>query len=113
MFSYFRGRAVFLTTVTWYFFKPHDHAGGGQDSRQGIVKKKQETIFEISIDFLHYFKILLKNYPKDYIASYQMFIKNQIVKKVTNSLSGLTVHIINNKTKLVLKKSTLKIDGCK
>jgi hypothetical protein len=23
-------------------------AGGGQDSRQGIVKKKQETIFEIS-----------------------------------------------------------------
>ena len=42
-----------------------------------------------------------------------MFIKNQIVKKVTNSLSGLTVHILNNKTKLVLKKSTLKIDGCK
>jgi hypothetical protein len=34
-------------------------AGGGQDSRQGIVKKKQETIFEISMDFLLYFKILL------------------------------------------------------
>jgi len=30
------------------------------NSRQGIVKKKQETIFEISIGFLHYFKILLK-----------------------------------------------------
>jgi hypothetical protein len=41
-----------------------------------------------------------------------MFIKNQIVKKVTNSLSGLTAHILNNKRKLVLKKSTLKIDGC-
>jgi hypothetical protein len=26
-------------------------AGGGQDSRQGSVKKKQETIFEISIMF--------------------------------------------------------------
>jgi hypothetical protein len=30
------------------------------DSRQGIVKKKQETIFEISIGSLHYFKIRLK-----------------------------------------------------
>jgi hypothetical protein len=30
------------------------------NSRQGIVKKKQETIFEISIDSLRYFKILLK-----------------------------------------------------
>jgi hypothetical protein len=28
--------------------------------RQGIVKNKQETIFEISIGSLHYFKILLK-----------------------------------------------------
>jgi hypothetical protein len=35
-------------------------AGGGQDSRQGIVKKKQETIFEISIGFMHCLKILLK-----------------------------------------------------
>jgi hypothetical protein len=34
-------------------------AGGGQDSWQGIVKKKQENIFEISIDSMHYFKILL------------------------------------------------------
>jgi hypothetical protein len=33
-------------------------AGGGQDSRKGIVKKKQETIIEISISSLHYFKIL-------------------------------------------------------
>ena len=30
------------------------------NSRQGMVKKKQETIFEISIGSLHYFKILLK-----------------------------------------------------
>jgi len=30
------------------------------NSRQGIVKKKQEAIFEISIGSLHYFKILLK-----------------------------------------------------
>jgi hypothetical protein len=30
------------------------------NSRQGIVKKKQETVFEISIGSLHYFKILLK-----------------------------------------------------
>jgi hypothetical protein len=30
------------------------------NSRQGIVKKKQETIFEISIGFLYHFKILLK-----------------------------------------------------
>jgi hypothetical protein len=37
-----------------------------------------------------------------------MFIKNQIVKKVTNSLSGLTVDILNNKTKLVLKKIHIK-----
>jgi hypothetical protein len=30
------------------------------NSQQRIVKKKQETIFEISIGFLHCFKILLK-----------------------------------------------------
>jgi hypothetical protein len=30
------------------------------NSRQGILKKKQETIFEISIVSLYYFKILLK-----------------------------------------------------
>jgi len=30
------------------------------NSRQGIVKKKQEPIFETSIGFLHYFKIPLK-----------------------------------------------------
>jgi len=30
------------------------------NSRQGIVKKKQETIFEISIGSLRYFKILFK-----------------------------------------------------
>ena len=30
------------------------------NSRQGIVKKEQETIFEISISSLHYLKILLK-----------------------------------------------------
>ena len=30
-------------------------AGGGQDLQQGIVKKKQETIFEISIGSVHYF----------------------------------------------------------
>jgi hypothetical protein len=30
------------------------------NSRQGIVKKKQETTFEIKIDFLHYFKILIE-----------------------------------------------------
>ena len=30
------------------------------NSRQGIVKKKQETIFEISIGSMYYFKILLK-----------------------------------------------------
>jgi len=30
------------------------------NSRQGIVKKKQEAIFEIPIGSLHYFKILLK-----------------------------------------------------
>ena len=31
-------------------------ARGGQDSRQGIVKKEQETIFEISIGSLYYYK---------------------------------------------------------
>jgi len=30
------------------------------NSQQGIVKKKEETIVEISIGFLHDFKILLK-----------------------------------------------------
>jgi hypothetical protein len=30
------------------------------NSRQGIVKKKQETIFEISIGFQRYFRILLQ-----------------------------------------------------
>jgi hypothetical protein len=30
------------------------------NSRQGIVKKEQETIFEISIGSLHRFRILLK-----------------------------------------------------
>jgi hypothetical protein len=30
------------------------------NSRQGIVKKEQGTIFEISISTLRYFKILLK-----------------------------------------------------
>ena len=30
------------------------------NSRQGIAKKEQETVFEISIGSLHYFKILLK-----------------------------------------------------
>jgi hypothetical protein len=30
------------------------------NSRQGIVKKKQETIFEISMGSPHYFKMLLK-----------------------------------------------------
>jgi hypothetical protein len=30
------------------------------NSRQGIVKKKQETIFGILIDCMHYFKSLLK-----------------------------------------------------
>ena len=30
------------------------------NSRQGIVKKKQGTIFGISIGYMHYFKILLK-----------------------------------------------------
>jgi hypothetical protein len=35
-------------------------SGGGQDSRQGIVKKKQETIFKISIDSMHYFKTPFK-----------------------------------------------------
>jgi hypothetical protein len=42
------------------FFKPHDHARGGQDSQQGIIKKEQETIFEISIGSLHHFNISLK-----------------------------------------------------
>jgi hypothetical protein len=35
-------------------------ARGGQDSRQGIVKKKQETIFLISIGSQHCFRIILK-----------------------------------------------------
>ena len=43
-----------------FFLKPHDHARGRQDFRQGIVKKKQETIFEILIGFQHCFKIILK-----------------------------------------------------
>jgi hypothetical protein len=30
------------------------------NSRQGIVKKKQKTIFEIAIGYLNYLKILLK-----------------------------------------------------
>jgi hypothetical protein len=42
-----------------------------------------------------------------------MFIKNQIVNKITRDLSGLTVPFFNNRTKLILNKSTLKIDGCK
>jgi hypothetical protein len=56
----------FLTTADWIIFflnrlitpEADKPAGGGQDSRQGIVKKKQETIFEISISSMHYFKIL-------------------------------------------------------
>ena len=53
---YIRGRGVFLN---------HRYMDNlflnRMNSRQGIVKKKQKTIFEISIDSLHYFKILLKN----------------------------------------------------
>ena len=45
-----RGRGVFLNrrSMDNLFLNR-------MNSRQGIVKKKQETIFEISIDSLHYF----------------------------------------------------------
>jgi len=57
-------------------------------------------------------KFFLRIYPGDYIASYQMFIKNQIVKKMIRNLSRLTVRFLNNRTRLILDKSTLKIEGC-
>ncbi len=52
---YFRGRGVFLNNryLDNLFLNR-------MNSRQGIVKKKQGTIFEISIGSLHCFKILLK-----------------------------------------------------
>ena len=37
------------------FFNPHDHARGGQDSRQGIVKREQENIFAISLGSMQYY----------------------------------------------------------
>ena len=52
---YLRGRGVFLN---------HRYMDNlflnRMNSRQGIAKKEQETVFEISIGSLHYFKILLK-----------------------------------------------------
>ena len=42
------------------FFNPHDHARGGQDSRQGIVKREQETIFAISLGSMNIIKIRFK-----------------------------------------------------
>jgi len=54
-FKYLRGRGVFLNS------RCMDHLFlNRMNSRQGIVKKKQETIFEISIGYLYNFKILLK-----------------------------------------------------
>ena len=52
---YMRGRGVFLNSrcMDNLFLNR-------MNSRLWIVKKKQETIFEISIGSLHYFKILLK-----------------------------------------------------
>jgi len=53
--KYFRGRGVFLKNryMDNLFLNR-------MNSCQGIVKKKQITIFDISIGYLHYFKILLK-----------------------------------------------------
>ena len=34
------------------------------------------------------------------------------IKKITRNLSRLTVRFLNNRTRLILDKSTLKIDGC-
>jgi len=53
--SKLRGRGVFLNNryMDNLFLNR-------MNSRQEIVKKKQETIFEISIGSLHHFKILLK-----------------------------------------------------
>jgi hypothetical protein len=50
-----RGRGVFLNNRSM-----DDFFLNRMNSRQGVVKKKQETIFEISIDSLHDIKILLK-----------------------------------------------------
>ena len=57
-----RVRGVFLNrrSMDNLFFKTRDHARGGQDSRQGIVKKEQESIFENSIGSLHKLQFLLK-----------------------------------------------------
>jgi hypothetical protein len=50
-----RGRGVFLNN------REMDNLFlNRMNSRQGIVKNKQETIFEISIGSPHYFKMLLK-----------------------------------------------------
>jgi len=46
-----------------------------------------------------YTKFFLRIYPGDYIASYQIFIKNEIVKKITRNLSRLTVGLLNNRTR--------------
>jgi len=70
------------------------------------------TILEIRQVKKRYPTFSKRIYPRDYITSYQMFIKNQPVKKITRNLSRLTVGFFNNRTRGILDKSTLKIDGC-
>jgi len=58
------------------------------NSRQGIVKKKQETFFEISIDFLHYFKILLQirfRYALVFLTIPKPLKQHPILKKIIHS----------------------------
>jgi hypothetical protein len=45
------GPGVFRTGAPWIIFFLNR-----MNSRQGIVKKEQETIFKISIGLIHYFK---------------------------------------------------------
>jgi len=58
------------------------------NSQQRIVKKKQETIFEISIGFLHCFKILLKlrfRYALFFLTIPTPLKQHPILKKIIHS----------------------------
>jgi hypothetical protein len=58
------------------------------NSQQGIVKKKQETIFEISIDSPQYFKILLKirfRYAPVFLTTPKPLRQHPILKKIIHS----------------------------
>ena len=61
------------------------------NSRQGIVKKKQEAIFEISIGSLLYFKILLKisfGIRLFFLTLLKPLKQHPILKKITHSAAS-------------------------